>query len=85
MSVHSEVELPEGKTWEDVKSWYVRWSRLHVRFKDDTAFESDETDGIRLDNMDRRYPDRAVIVATDDDGCPSFVKVLSVQEKMEVA
>jgi hypothetical protein len=34
------VDLPEGKTLEDVDSYQVKWSMLWVRFKDGTEFET---------------------------------------------
>jgi len=33
-AVTSDVELPDGRTWDDVKEWYVKWGELVVTFKD---------------------------------------------------
>lgn len=50
VSTVGKVEFPEGKTWDDVQSWYVKWDTLHVRFKDGSEGEfelkSDESDGV---------------------------------------
>ena len=36
----AEITLPEGKTWDDVKSWYIKWDTIHILFNDtDNYFE----------------------------------------------
>lgn len=47
---HGKVTFPEGKSWDDVSDWYVKWDTLHVQWKgaqENEAFElnSDNTDG----------------------------------------
>ncbi len=27
----AQVELPEGKTWDDIESFYVKWDCFHVK------------------------------------------------------
>jgi hypothetical protein len=39
MAYETEINLPEGKTWEDVKSWYIKYHSLSVVFNDDTTVE----------------------------------------------
>jgi len=29
------VEFPEGRSWDDVTHWYVKWDTLHVLFSDE--------------------------------------------------
>lgn len=31
-----DFELPSGRTWEDVKHYYVKWDVLYVEFTDET-------------------------------------------------
>ena len=37
MGYETEIDLPEGKTWEDVKSWYIKYHSLSVVFNDETG------------------------------------------------
>ena len=32
--VSGYAKFPEGRAWEDVKDWYIKWDTLHVRFAD---------------------------------------------------
>lgn len=34
------ITFPEGKSWDDVKDWYVKWDILHVKFKDQNEYQS---------------------------------------------
>lgn len=35
------LDLPDGKTWDDVDDWFIKWDVLHVIWKDDTAWLKD--------------------------------------------
>lgn len=35
----ADFELPEGKTWEDVDYWHVKWDTLYLTLKDGTEVE----------------------------------------------
>lgn len=48
----TSVELPEGKSWNDVDDWYIKWNCLHVFYKDETQSEHD------LDLYDEVYTKR---------------------------
>ena len=43
---YTEVELPEGKTSDDIKEMYMKWGHADIEFKDGTYleeyFEEDE-------------------------------------------
>ena len=49
------VEFPDGKTWDDVKNWFVKWDTLYITWKDDTEF-SVELCTDWLEGVDAKYP-----------------------------
>jgi len=49
-----EVELPDGRTWDDVDEFWVKWDTAHILFKDGTKFE-DEI-GTDAANADYKRP-----------------------------
>jgi len=62
-----DVEFPEGRSWEDVEDWYVKWDTLHVVFKDGVGFEAklnSRTDG----ETDWKYPSDVSVYAVDENG-----------------
>lgn len=36
---YDEIELPEGKTEEDILDYYVKWETIHMTFTDGTTAE----------------------------------------------
>jgi hypothetical protein len=38
-SVSTEVELPCGRTWDDVEEWGIKWGTLHIYWRDGTKTE----------------------------------------------
>ena len=72
MAYETEINLPEGKTWEDVKSWYIKDHSLSVVFNDDTTVEHylDE-DG--WENSKR--PDESQIYKIDEDGNEEEIEI----------
>ena len=69
---HTTVELPDGKTWDDVEDFYVKWGVLRVRFKGSEAYQDFDTDEVSLESTDFKYPDRTVIWHTDKDGYADY-------------
>jgi len=54
-TVSLDLELPEGKTWEDVEEYYVKWGTLNILFKGETDYrEYDMGDG--ADEIDWKRP-----------------------------
>jgi hypothetical protein len=37
-TVSLDLELPEGKTWDDVVEYYVKWGKLNILFKGETEY-----------------------------------------------
>ena len=59
--VETEITLPEGYTWADIKSWYVKWNIFNATFHDGTGFVEDLTEP----ELDLKHPDNYDIVDTD--------------------
>jgi hypothetical protein len=70
LSAVEPVELPEGKTWSDVKSYGVKWGTLYVTFNDDTEWETN-LEGPSMENADWKRPDD-VNVYGEKDGYADF-------------
>ncbi|WP_299315980.1 hypothetical protein [uncultured Halomonas sp.] len=34
----TEITLPEGRTWADIQSWYIKWNTFHATFRDGRKF-----------------------------------------------
>ena len=71
-----DVELPEGKTWEDVKDWYVKNNVLSIMFKGEGNYREIPLN-IKLDavTIDRKYPKSTVAYGVDESG--SLMDILS--------
>ena len=51
----TSIDLPEGKTWDDVDDFWAKWDTLHVNFKDGTSMEHElDTD---VTNAQLKIPD----------------------------
>jgi hypothetical protein len=63
------VKMPEGRTWNDVESFYVKWGALYLTFKDG---KYDEVSILHidydLDSIDHKYPANVTIHPTTEDG-----------------
>ena len=58
-SISTEIELPEGKTWEDVDQWWIKWNTIHITFNDGTEHD-DELD-YGTDIIDWKRPANVVV------------------------
>lgn len=71
--------LPDGKTWADVESWYVKWDTLHLAFKGGTTeaidLASDASDG-----TDWKRPLSATVHPVSDEGVTDYNTELDSQE-----
>ena len=64
----ANVAFPEGKTWEDVKDWYVKWDILHVQFEGELEMREFPLNSDSLDVIDWKRPTSVSVYATDDEG-----------------
>lgn len=76
----SEIDFPEGKTWEDVEDWCIKWRTLHVFFKGtDDWCEFDLSTNLN-DTTNWKRPVRTSIYPEDEDGEPNYDENLSFPE-----
>lgn len=62
------VTFPEGKSWDDVDDWHIKWDRLYVKFKgEDDYHDFDLESSISL-NIDWNRPASASIHNRNEDG-----------------
>ena len=64
--VSGEVDLPEGRTWDDVSTWYVKWDRLYVTFKDGVEYD-EPLNSDSMEAIDWKYPSSVTVYATTED------------------
>jgi hypothetical protein len=60
--IDTEITLPEGKSWDDVDIWSVKWGTLHVTWKDgsEDEYELDEIDPVSIGEI--KAPDEVSIL-----------------------
>lgn len=61
------AELPDGKTWDDVFDWHIKWDTLHVQFKGAPYWHEIELNSDSSDDTDRKWPIRATVHPFDED------------------
>ena len=69
------AELPEGRTWEDVEHWFVKWDSLFLSFRDGTDTEI-ELNSNTEDVIDWKRPSSVEIYGTDEEGQTDYDRYL---------
>ena len=73
--VTTTIELPDGKSWDDVDEWFIKWNILNVFYKDETQSEheldlyNDEVDTKRPESVNvykGHWPDLSELLETRD-------------------
>lgn len=67
-STQGTVELPEGKVWEDIEMWYVKWDTLFFQFKGENVINELEIRSYAEDVVDWKRPSEVAVFAYDGDG-----------------
>ena len=62
----SDVELPEGRTWNDIESCYVKWEVFFYKFKDEEEWRKQNLSAIDLDQIDLKWPKEYEIGVYDE-------------------
>jgi hypothetical protein len=62
------VHFPEGKTWDDVDNWYIKWDKLNVLFTGDTTYHVFDLNSNTEDATDWKRPTNVTVYAEDDNG-----------------
>jgi|LakMenEpi03Aug12_release.lakeMendotaPanAssembly.Ray.scaffolds.fasta_scaffold00460_5 hypothetical protein len=73
-STCASVELPEGKTTEDIKEWWIKWGVFHCELMDGSRFEKDM--GVEIE-PDTKRPTEVSIYGVNDDGSTNYDHDLS--------
>lgn len=71
------VDFPEGKTWDDVQDWYVKWDNLHVQFKGADAWVEFSLNSGSLDVSNWKRPVTVTVHSTDEEGKVDYGKELA--------
>ena len=67
-SAQGKVTFPEGKTWEDVLDWYVKYDTLYVQFVVGEPYQSFELMSDSSDGTDWKHPLSVSVYPVDEDG-----------------
>lgn len=71
------IELPEGKTWDDIDDHWVRWDIWNVIFKgDDKTYTYELCTGYDPEAADMKRPSSVAIYETDEDGNADYEREL---------
>jgi hypothetical protein len=62
------ANFPEGKTWDDVQDWSIKWDCLHVRFKGSDDYVEFSLDSDTCDVIDWKRPTCVTVHPTDGSG-----------------
>lgn len=62
----TRVTLPDGKTWDDVLDWYIKYNTLNFRLKGEDEYREIELDFYI--EIDTKYPNHTCIVPVDANG-----------------
>lgn len=67
--------LPEGKTWDDVESWYIKWDTLFFKLKGEKDYLQCELNSDSMDGTD------CTVYPQDEDGETDYsVEVASMED-----
>ena len=70
------ANFPEGKTWNDVNDWYVKWDTLHVEFKGEPEWHEFELNS-GSGEIDWKRPSSTSVHPTDEEGNPDYDEELA--------
>jgi len=79
--VQGTVAFPEGKSWDDVQDWYIKWDYLHALFKGEKMYRefplNSDSSG---DSTDWKRPNTVTVLASDEDGDPDYDTIVAETE-----
>lgn len=62
----AEFEMEDGKKWEDIKEFYIKWGVLHYTF-DGEVWQSEELDIDYSNDYDTKRPELVEVIEDADD------------------
>jgi hypothetical protein len=75
------VTFPDGKTWEDVESWFIKRDYLHVLFKGENDYRELCLNSDNSPEMtDWKRPNTVTVLASDELGDPDYDTVVAESE-----
>jgi hypothetical protein len=76
-STMGTVTLPDGKTWDDVSDWWIKWDDIYIEFKDGTKYGQ----GLNSEEhniVDWKRPIDSMVYSTDENGEPNWDEEVDV-------
>ena len=64
----STVSLPDGRTWGDIESWYVKFNTFHYVFKGETKWREIDLGDVSIANVYLQRPTDVEIERVGEDG-----------------
>lgn len=61
------IDLPEGKTWDDVEHWFVKWDTFHYRLKGEKDYREIELCSDPMNIIDWKRPSTVEVYPTLED------------------
>lgn len=72
--------LPDGKTWDDVEAWYIKWDTLFFKLKGEKDYLQCELNSDSMDGTDWKRPANVTVYPQDEDGETDYsVEVASME------
>jgi hypothetical protein len=72
-----DVTLPDGKTWDDISDWFIKWDTIYIEFEDGTKYKQ-ELNSETLNIVDWKRPINCMAYETDKDGEPNWDKEIDI-------
>lgn len=72
------VELPDGKTFADIKEWHIKWGRFFYTFDGITWGEFDMNSEVEVSDWKR--PSDVFVFADNGNGLPDYDNQLAARE-----
>jgi hypothetical protein len=73
------LDLPEGKTWNDVTSWYIKYGTVYAAFNHGDYQELGQVGEVSMDTADFKRPDSAAVYAVSDDDSIDYDTLIDEQ------
>jgi len=75
-----KIELPDGKSWEDIQDWYIRWDTINIKFKDSKEYFAIELASMNDPELvDWKRPISATVFAVGSDGVTDYNNAIDEQ------
>lgn len=74
---HAQVTFPEGKSWDDVGDWYVKWDTLHVQWKGAQEYEEFDLNSDNTAGTDWKRPLNVTVLGCNEAGDTDYAKIIA--------